>query len=179
VPCSSRRESRPSSLVLFFHLSGLPESSLPDAQPEADAGPFIRLLASLRVPSAFPALCAPFSPSHLTSAWLTCPCVPEVPSSGFGYPLDGVSCTKPWKSFSSPDARGILSSERFSGLGIELGFHSILPLLRFLIKPLWLDAGASAVFSPKTSRTLAPRRCYNLGKAACSLELHASRVHAC
>jgi hypothetical protein len=63
---------------------------------------------------------------------------PEVPSSGFGYPLDGVSHQNPRKPLSAPNALGLLPSELFSSPGIDKMFPPCLPLLRFSNKPLGL-----------------------------------------
>jgi hypothetical protein len=43
----------------------------------------------------------------------------EVPSSGFGYPLDGVSCPNPWKPLSASHAHGLHPSELCSSSVIE------------------------------------------------------------
>mgnify|MGYP003572361760 CR=1 FL=1 len=43
----------------------------------------------------------------------------EVPSSGFGYPLDGVSHPNPWKPLSASHAHGLRPSELFSFPVIE------------------------------------------------------------
>jgi hypothetical protein len=48
-----------------------------------------------------------------------CPVFLEVPSSGFGYPLDGVSLPHPWKPLSAPHTLGLSPSELFSSPGVE------------------------------------------------------------
>jgi hypothetical protein len=78
----------------------------------------------------------------------------EVPPSGFGYPLDGVSSFEPWRSFSTSHALGICPSELFSDLKVQICFRISDPLLRFISRPYGLRKFASAAFSFKTSRTL-------------------------
>ena len=46
-------------------------------------------------------------------------CLLEVPSSGFGYPLDGVRSPSPWEPLSVPNALGFRSSELCSSPEIE------------------------------------------------------------
>jgi len=72
------------------------------------------------------------------SVWRLLPLSPKVPPLGFGYPFDGVSSPKPWKSFSTPHAHGIRPSELFSVPEIRLGFRSDVPLLRFSPRPFGL-----------------------------------------
>jgi hypothetical protein len=62
------------------------------------------------------------------------PCFSEDPSSGFGYPLGGLSRSQPWKLLTS-NALGILSSEFYSFSMIEKSFLFFFPLLRFLPRP--------------------------------------------
>lgn len=73
----------PVSIVDNSHLRKAPRSSFSTLQ-------------HLRIQAPF------FSTSDSEGVWITLPCHPEVPSPGFGYPLDGVSCLEPLKaSFSS------------------------------------------------------------------------------
>jgi hypothetical protein len=55
---------------------------------------------------------------------------------GFGYPFDEMAwLPNPWGSFSTPNARGLRSSELFSFRVIEKPSRALSPLLRFLAKP--------------------------------------------
>jgi hypothetical protein len=57
--------------------------------------------------------------SRLTRVWKTWLGSPEVPFSGFGYPLNGVRDPHPWEPLSAPNAPGFRSSELFSIPEIE------------------------------------------------------------
>jgi len=50
----------------------------------------------------------------------------EDSSSGFGYPLDDLTSSSPWKPLSASDAHGLSPSELFSSLVVERSFR-ILP----------------------------------------------------
>jgi len=64
-----------------------------------------------------------------------CPAVLEVPSSGFGYPLDGVRFVHPWKPLSAPHALGLRPSKLFSNPGIENKFPCFPSALALFPKP--------------------------------------------
>jgi hypothetical protein len=63
----------------------------------------------------------------------------EVPSSGFGYPLDDVSPLDPRGSLSTLNALGVPPSELFSSPAVESRFPQILPRLHFRKKPTSLS----------------------------------------
>jgi len=62
----------------------------------------------------------------------------EVPSSGFGYPLDDVSSLDPRGSLSTLHALGVPPSELFSSPAVEPPFPKIPPRLHFRKKPVSL-----------------------------------------
>jgi hypothetical protein len=68
-------------------------------------------------------ICGPKRPSCHSplpkSVWKTVPSLPEVPHSGFGYPLCGVSHSKPRKPLSVPNALGLRPTKPCSFLMIE------------------------------------------------------------
>jgi hypothetical protein len=83
-----------------------------------------------------------------------CPVPQKVPSSGFGYPLDGFSSPKPGeasfslrRSWASPFRAWFLSGDR------KVGFPTSLPLWLFPAKPSRPGPGASAVCSHRKSGT--------------------------
>lgn len=83
----------------------------------------------------------------------------EVPSPGFGYPLDGVSSQNPRRPLSAPNALGLSPSELSSSPVIE-GWSPIPPpLLRFAAKPVRPRIGAPTAYSHRKSR--APSRSPN------------------
>jgi hypothetical protein len=63
------------------------------------------------------------------------PSFPKVPSSGFGYPLDGVSCSDPQVSFSTLNALELRPSKLFSSPWVGNSFEFPRPPSRFLTKP--------------------------------------------
>jgi hypothetical protein len=64
----------------------------------------------------------------------TLPCFLEVPFSGFGYPLNGVTIFQPWKRLTS-NAPRIHSSEPSSSSMVKESFLFFSPLLRFFPRP--------------------------------------------
>lgn len=54
------------------------------------------------------------------------PSISEVPHSGFGYPLCGVSHSKPWKPLSVPNAPGLRPSKLSSSPMIDKPFRIYL-----------------------------------------------------
>jgi hypothetical protein len=147
---------------------------LPCLNGKSGAASQTRLLASLHGPTAFFSLRRPIFPLRLAAKRSeTMPEFPKVPSSGFGYPLDGFSCPTPRESFSVPNAPGLRSSKLCSDPAIETPFQVPPPLSRFSIKPLGPDSGALAASSRGTSRIpLFPGLSYDPGGTACSLELY-------
>jgi hypothetical protein len=93
-----------------------------------------------------------FVDSLSRSVWKALPCFPKVPSSGFGYPLDGVSTFQPRESFSTPDALGLRPSELCSFVMIDVSFRKRLSALALSCKTPRLRTGASAVCSHNESR---------------------------
>jgi len=95
------------------------------------------------------------------------PRLSEVPSSGFGYPLDGVSPVHPRKPLSAPNAPGLHPSELCSFPGIESRSPEILSALALPFQPCRLKSGASAACSPRKSRIpLAPNGLGRVGTLA-------------
>jgi hypothetical protein len=90
------------SLVLLPHLSVLPFGSLPSYRCALSTGPTLkRRLAEAACPFSISGLNHP-SYALLAKCRKSLPGSFEVPSAGFGYPLDDVSSSNPWKpSFSS------------------------------------------------------------------------------
>jgi len=68
-----------------------------------------------------------FAPCGASGA--RCPATPEVPPSGFGYPLGGVSPSNPWEPLSAPDTPGLHPTERCSSTAIEKAFPPSLSAL--------------------------------------------------
>jgi len=64
------------------------------------------------------------------------PWFPEVPTSGFGYPLAGSELALPREPLSAPNALELRPSELCSSRVIERRLPFPAPLLRFLTKPL-------------------------------------------
>jgi hypothetical protein len=130
-------------------------------------------LLELPRPSAFP---DPKNPSfHLVKGvWNTLPSLPEVPPPGFGYPLDDVSLSNPWKSLSTPNTLGLSPSELSSSKVIEKRFPFSLPLLRLVSKPPRLKNLAPTASSHSESRIPCCPRRFNSGQDPCSLGLPAS-----
>jgi hypothetical protein len=77
------------------------------------------------------------------------PGLPEVPPSGFGYPLGGVSCPNPWKPLSASHALGLRPSELSSSPVIrrKVSLHPFPPRL-FPVKPSRPGGGAIGGFIP-------------------------------
>jgi len=92
------------------------------------------------------------SNAPLTRCLENVPSFPEVPPSGFGYPLDGVSSKNPWKPLSTSNALGVPSPE-LSLLfdGRVLGFPKTLPFLHFPRKPFRPSRCASRASSHRRS----------------------------
>jgi hypothetical protein len=97
------------------------------------------------------------------------PTISEVPYSGFGYPLYGVSSHHPWKSLSTPNTLGIRPSKLSSLLVIEKSFRTFLPLLRFPTKPSQASYRRSSGLLPrkKPCSSTAPKGLVRVG-ANCS-----------
>jgi hypothetical protein len=76
-----------------------------------------------------------FSTWRLPSVQTALPHCLKVPSSGFGYPLDGVSSFILGSNLSTPHAHGFHSSGLFSSFVAGLAFPQTLPLVRFSTKP--------------------------------------------
>jgi len=94
--------------ALSSHLSVLPYSLLPSYRCALSTGPTNSESSSLKLPAptAFADWRTPFcAPSRRRPDSL--PCHPEVPPTGFGYPLGGVSRFNPWELISSPNAPGV------------------------------------------------------------------------
>jgi hypothetical protein len=62
---------------------------------------------------------------------------PKVPSSGFGYPLDGVSHPNPWRSLSISNALGLCPSELSSFSVVNRVFRADLSALAFFHETRW------------------------------------------
>jgi hypothetical protein len=84
--------------------------------------------------------------------WKVLPYSPEVPSSGFGYPHDGVSTFQPWESFSTPNALGLRPTELCSFVMIDVLFRKRLSAPALSYKTSRLHIGAPAVCSHNESR---------------------------
>ena len=97
-----------------------------------------KLLASVRDPSAYPNKRTLFFTWLLPSVQTALPHRLKVPSSGFGYPLDGVSPFILGSDLSTPHAHGLHSSGLCSNFVAGPKFPCILPLVRFSTKPLGL-----------------------------------------
>jgi len=76
----------------------------------------------------------------------------EVPSSGFGYPLDDACSLGPRGSLSTLNALGVPPSELSSSPAVESRFPKTLPRLHFRKKPLQLLSCASVASSHRKSR---------------------------
>ena len=87
-------------------------------------------------PSAFPEGSALLFTHRLMRVQEDLLCLLEVPSSGFGYPLDGVRNPHPWEPFGAPNALGFRSSELYSSPEIENLFRSFLSALTFSYETL-------------------------------------------
>jgi hypothetical protein len=123
------------SLVLLPHLSVLPFGSLPSYRCALSTGPTLkRRLAEAACPFSISGLNHP-SYALLAKCRKSLPGSFEVPSAGFGYPLDGVSRSNPWKLLSAPNALGIPSSELSSFRMIQIAFPRLVPFLHFPKKP--------------------------------------------
>jgi hypothetical protein len=118
---------------------------------QADPAFESKLLASLRDPSAYPNEKAPFSPlGFWPSVRSTKPRRPKVPSSGFGYPLDGVSLFALGSLFQLPTLLGLTLQGFFPIPGRVPKFPkkpSAPALLHQTVRP---DTGASAAFASRT-----------------------------
>lgn len=126
------------SLVLLPHLSVLPFGLLPFYRCALSTGPTLkRRLAEAAFPFSISGSNHPSS-APLTKCRKSLPGFFKVPSSGFGYPLDGVSRSYPWKLVSAPNALGISSSELSSSRMIQKAFPLSAPFLHFPKKPLGL-----------------------------------------
>jgi hypothetical protein len=66
------------------------------------------------------------------------PFIPDVPPSGFGYPLGGVSLTDPQQFISTANAHGLSPSEHYSFSEIDGFFRTHPPPSRFPTRPLSL-----------------------------------------
>jgi len=112
--------------------------------------PFSRPLSYRRAPSTEPTLqkrlaeaSRPYSISKIEKPFFSplakrrknMPGPSEVPSSGFGYPLDDVSPLDPRRSLSTLDALGVPPSELSSSPAVGSRFPKIPPRLHFRKKP--------------------------------------------
>jgi hypothetical protein len=75
----------------------------------------------------------------------------QVPPPGFGYPLDGVSRSYPWKLFPAPNTLGIPSSELSSSPVTPESFPTLAPFLHLVTKPLSLAHCASMASAHRKS----------------------------
>jgi hypothetical protein len=98
------------------------------------------------------------------------PCFLEEPSSGFGYPLDGVSSSQPWR-FQTSNTPGILSSEPCSSSMIEdqVSLSSFRSCAFFQDLPALDRCFSGFLSSKKLCPCLLPQICFR-GGADCSLE---------
>jgi hypothetical protein len=115
----------------------------------------------LPCPTAFSGSARPSSPPPVRrGVWEMLPVIPDVPPSGFGYPLGGVSKTDPRRSFSTTNAHGLRPSELFSISEIDEFFRTYRPPSRFSTKP------SSFVPAPRRlypSETAGPLRAFPKG----------------
>jgi hypothetical protein len=91
---------------------------------------------------------------------------------GFGYPFDEMAwLPNPWGSFSTPNARGLRSSELFSFRVIEKPSRALLSALALSGKTIRPCPGASAGLSHLESRAPRCSRVFSSGRDRCSPEL--------
>jgi hypothetical protein len=117
------------SRALRRHLRRLSPSSpaagcVPGRPRSAAAGTSLEL----RRPSAFQDSRTLFS-TPCGASGARCPATPEVPPSGFGYPLGGVSPSNPWEPLSAPDTPGLRPTKPCSSTVIEKAFPPFLSAL--------------------------------------------------
>ena len=108
-----------------------------------------------------------FYDSLSRNVWKVLPYSPEVPPSGFGYPLGGVSSLQPRMFFSTPNALGFRPSELCSFLVIKVFFRKLLSAPALCCKTFQPCTGAPAVYSHKKSRASCPQR-FSPGRDRCS-----------
>ena len=141
-----------SSLALGFHPSVFP-SSLPLSYRRAPStAPTLgRRLAEATRPYSMSKFLGP-STAPLTRCPGNIPGSPEVPPSGFGYPLDGVSSKNPWKPLSASNALGVPSPELYLFFRDRVSsFPEALPFVHFPKKPSRPSRCASRASSHRRS----------------------------
>jgi hypothetical protein len=104
------------------------------------------------------------------------PAFSDVPSPGFGYPLDGVSSRNPWKPLSAPNVPGLLSSELFSNPAASKRFPLSISSRRFNRKLSQASHLRSDDFFHGISRVPYCPQMFSPSRNRCSLELLASRA---
>jgi len=141
-----------SSPALGCHPSVLPSSLLLPYRCAPSTAPTLRKhLAEAARPYSMFRFPGPSS-APLTRCPGNVPGSPKVPSSGFGYPLDGVSSKNPWKPLSASNAPGVPSSELYLFLRDRaFRFPKALPFLHFPRKPSRPSRCASRAFSHRRS----------------------------
>jgi hypothetical protein len=96
------------------------------------------------------------------------PRLPKVPSSGFGYPLGGVSHIAHGSSLSTPHALGLHPSELLSDPVAHSRFLKSAPLLRFLTKPFGLAPTLQRLSLTRPAVLPAPSAYYGARWSHCS-----------
>jgi len=161
-PSKGRRGCAPQSWAspaLRDHLSVLPFPGPHPYRRAPSTKPTLRmLLASAPCPFGIFEIHGPFF-SPLAKRRRSWPLSSEVPSSGFGYPLDGVSPVYPRGSLSTPNAPGVSPSKLSSSPVVESRSPQIPPLLHFRKKPLGLSRVLQGLPpTEKAGSLFAPRR---------------------
>jgi hypothetical protein len=96
------------------------------------------------------------------------PSLSKVPSSGFGYPLDGVSLLAHGSTLSASHALGLHPPELCSALVAHSRFLKSDPLLRFLAKPSGLTPTLQRFPLTRPAALPAPNAYYDARWSHCS-----------
>jgi hypothetical protein len=96
------------------------------------------------------------------------PRLSKAPSSGFGYPLDGISHLTHGNALSVPHAHGLHPPELCSDLVANPRFLKSSPLLRFLVKPYGLTPTLQRFPLTKPAALPAPGAYYGARWSHCS-----------